>query len=424
LETPHIVIIGAGMAGLACAVALQREGISYELFDGADAPGGRVRTDQQDGYRLDRGFQILLTAYPAVRNWLNPRDLDLRAFQPGALVRIGDSFQPFHDVSRLPGSFFATAFSRVGSLSDKLRLRSLQKEVQQGEWQALFKAPEKKSSEFLRERGFSDQVIQRFFRPFFAGVFLDPALETSSRMLTFTLRMFAQGAAALPARGMESIVSQLAGQLYPEAIHLGKRVSTVFRGRIVFEGGGSMMARRIVLATDGTTAAKLCPAVRPPVWRMTNCFYYGFEGKLRNGGFLMLNGDGKGPINHAAILSEVVPEYAPRGRSLVCANTAGPTSLNGKGLEAAVRAQLANWLKVRPEKLQFLRNYDIPRALPYPAEGPLEQLGETGDIGDGIYVAGDHRAHPSLQGAMDSGIAVARRIISEVKESSASDWLD
>lgn len=424
METPHIVILGAGVAGLTCAAALEEAGISYEVFEAAEQAGGRVVTGVEDGFLLDRGFQVLPTAYPAVRRWLKPRDLELRAFQPGALVRIGERFFPFHDISRLPLSFLGTLISPVGGLGDKLRLRRLRNDVLRGEWQDLFSAPETTALEFLRSRGFSERVIQRFFRPFFGGIFLDRELSTSSRMLTFTLRMFTEGAASLPARGMQQVVKQLATRLPPEALHFGKRVSSISHGRVQIEGGGAVMARKIVIATDGASASRLDPRIPAPRWRSTTCFYYAFRGNLGNGGFLMLNGDSQGPINHAAILSEVVPEYAPRGQSLICANIVGDAGVSGAGLEAAVRGQLAAWLRVASETLRLLRVDEIPSALPVPAKGSQKLAAGDPQLDAERYVCGDHWAHPSLQGAMDSGQAVAERIIRESRDRGAGEWTD
>lgn len=383
-----------------------------------------MRTDVVEDFQLDRGFHVLLTAYPAVRRWFKPRELELRAFQPGALVRIGNGFQPFHDISRLPAQTLGVLFSRVSSFSDKLKLRKLRLELLEGTWDAAFSLPEQTSRDFLRSRGFSDRVIQRFFRPFFGGVFLEKDLNTSSRMLRFTMRMFAEGAAALPAGGMQSVPEQLSRRLSRDAIHLGKKATSVFKGRVIFDGGGSLYARKIVIATDGNSASRLDGRVVPPNWRSTACFYYAVEGTLQNGGFLMLNGDGNGPINHAAILSEVAPEYAPPGKTLVCANVIGPVEISGSGLESAVRAQLGSWLKVPAERLRLLRSYDIPHALPYHEEGTQKMAQVAPVVGDEIYVCGDHCGLPAMQGAMDSGLRVAQKIVAEVKERSALDWMD
>jgi phytoene dehydrogenase-like protein len=305
-----------------------------------------------------------------------------------------------------------------------LKVRKLRSEVVSGKWDAAFAAPESSALQFLRERGFSETIIQRFFKPFFGGVFLERELETSSRMLRFTMRMFSKGAAAVPAAGMQAVAQQLAARLPPEAIHLGKRVISLSRGRLLFESGGSLLARRIVIATDAAAGALLDARVRAPAWRSTCCFYYAFDGSLSNGGYLMLNGDGLGPVNHAAILSEVAPEYAPRGQTLVCANTAGPTEVTGSGLEAAVRAQMSAWLKVPGSALRLLKSYDLPNALPRPAHVGQDLIECDPELADDLYVCGDHCGIPSLQGAFDSGVRVAQRIVERAAERGTMDWLD
>ena len=205
-----VIIIGGGLAGLSCARELCARGLSCQLLEASDEIGGRVRTDALDGFLLDRGFQVFLTAYPEAQAVLDYPQLRLRRFAPGALVRYGGRFHRFTDPWRQPQHLLATLFSRVATLTDKLRIARFRRDTTRGELEGIYNRPETTTLELLRVRGFSRVIIERFFRPFLGGVFLDQQLLTSSRMCEFVFRMFATGDAALPENGMGEIPRQLA----------------------------------------------------------------------------------------------------------------------------------------------------------------------------------------------------------------------
>ena len=178
-----VIVIGGGLSGLACALRLQQGGLTPLVLEAADRPGGRIATDRLAGFRLDRGFQVLQTWYPQARRLLDYPALDLRAFYPGALVRIDDRFHRVSDVWRRPGRALEMLASPVGSLGDKLRLLALRRRALAGDLAELYGRPETTAIQRLRDLGFSSGMIERFFRPFFAGVFFVPDLDVSSRSL-------------------------------------------------------------------------------------------------------------------------------------------------------------------------------------------------------------------------------------------------
>jgi phytoene dehydrogenase-like protein len=201
----RVLVVGAGLAGLCCAERLADHGLAPLVLEAAEDVGGRVRTDEVEGCLLDRGFQVLLTAYPTAREVLDYQALHLQPFEPGALVRCGGRFHRVADPWRRPFAALQGVFGPIGSLSDKLRVAALRRRVLQGAVRDLFERPERTTMAALREAGFSTAMIDRFFRPFLGGVFLDTKLETSSRMFEFVFRMFASGDVAIPARGMQAI---------------------------------------------------------------------------------------------------------------------------------------------------------------------------------------------------------------------------
>jgi phytoene dehydrogenase-like protein len=410
----RVVVVGAGMAGLCCALKLQEMGIPCTVLEASDAPGGRIRTDKVDGFLLDRGFQVLLTAYPEARRLLSFQALKLRTFSPGALIRMDGKFRRIADPYRQPWTLPATLFSPVGNLKDKLRIARLRRHVLTGSIEDIFQRPETSALDALLEFGFSDRMIGSFFRPLFGGIFLETDLATSSRMLEFVFRMFSQGKAALPAAGMGAIPQQLAARLPAGSagtVRLGARVEALGEGEVHLVGGERIPATAVVLATEAPEAARLLPGLHPPGFHGTACLYFAADQAPLSKALLVLNGEGRGPVDNFCVPSAVAPSYAPAGKSLVSATVVGAAEANEKDLESEVRRHLVSWFGPVVESWRHLRTYRIPLALP--ARSSLEPAALPVRRRPGLYLCGDHRETPSLQGAMVSGRRAAEAVIED-----------
>ena len=217
------IIIGAGIAGLTCAKYLNDKGLPFIIIEAADAVGGRVRTDIVEGFRLDRGFQILLTAYPEAQQLLDYEALDLQKFRSGTMIRQGDKFTTMGDPFKEPSTLFSTLFAPIGSLADKLRIWRLIDDVDSVD-DTIFEKANTDTLTFLENYGFSEKAIQQFFRPFFGGVFLDDSLRTSASLFQFLFKQFYQGDVAVPRNGMSAIPEQIAQQLPQNSIRLNTKV--------------------------------------------------------------------------------------------------------------------------------------------------------------------------------------------------------
>lgn len=405
------VIIGAGVAGLCCALRLQEKNIPYLILEASDAPGGRVRTDKVDGFLLDRGFQVLLTAYPEARRLLDYKALRLRSFLSGALVRKGGKLHRVSDPFREPWGAPATLLAPIGSFQDKLLIARLRQHVRASTLEQIFTRPETTALEALRRFGFSDQIINAFFRPFFGGIFLETELTTSSRMLEFVFRMFSEGKAALPAEGIEAIPRQLASRLAKDSLRLGARVETIGTGEVRLAGGERVPAAAVVLATESTEAARLMPELHPPGWHDTACLYYAAAKSPLPKPILMLNGEGSGAVDNLCAPSAVAPTYAPAGQALVSATVVGAAQADEKDLDSEVRKQLTSWFGPEVGSWKHLRTYRIRQALP--ARKSLEPAALPVRRNPGLYICGDHRETPSLQGAMVSGRRAAEAVVED-----------
>jgi len=416
-----VVVVGAGVAGLACALELASAGTAVQVIEASDRPGGRVRTDVVDGFRLDRGFQVLLTAYPEARRLLDLAALDLRAFEPGALVRMRGRFEPLPDPLRRPWRAPAALWSRAMNASDKLGVLALRRRLAGRDVEALLAGDSRPTREALRDEGFSSWASERFFRPFLGGVFLERELATSSRAFRFVFRMFAEGDAALPAEGMEAIPRQLAARLPEGALRTGTAVRHVEPWRVTLADGSVLRTRAVVVATDPASAARLLPGLEVPPMNPATCLWLDAPASrplAALGRTLVLDGDGAGPVTHLCVASAVAPGYAPPGRALVSASVVGAADPDDEALAAAARRQLEGWLGPGVDAWRLLRVDRIPEALPRQEPGPFEPAPRPARRGWGLAVCGDHRDVASLQGALASGCRAAAAILDDLRASS------
>lgn len=410
----RVIIVGAGLAGLCCAKRLTEAGVECTVVEAAQHVGGRVATDEVDGFLLDRGFQVLLTAYPEAQEVLDYDKLNLRAYEPGAMIRIGSSFDVISDPWRSPGRLIKTALSKVGSLSDKLKIQTLRRQSRVGSIDDVFDAPEETTLQSLKKYGFSDQMIERFFRPFLGGVFLDRQLETSSRMLHFVFRMFSDGLAAVPEQGMGAIPIQIAEGLPEGAVRLNQPVSSVTSTEVTLSSGEVLPANAVVIATDQRHAADLVEELQPArQYRRVRCVYFSADEAPISDRMLVLNGNGEGPINNLSVPSQISKSAAPQGKHLVSV-TCLDDRLSDEAVNSAVQNQLKEWFGNVATSWKHLKTYDIPHALPNQSVPAFNPTWQPEKLNNGIYVCGDYRSQGSIQGAMVSGRLTADSVIASV----------
>jgi phytoene dehydrogenase-like protein len=417
MERADVVIIGAGLAGLCCARRLAESGVSCVVLESSDGIGGRVRTDQVDGFRLDRGFQVLLTAYPEAQKILDYKALDLRAFEPGALVHLGNRFCRVSDPWRRPSRALEALFSQVGTLSDKLRVAWLRAQVSQGSADDAFDGSDVSTLAFLRARGFSPNIIERFFRPFLGGILLERELRTQSSMFRFVLRMLACGDTSIPAGGMEQIPQQLASAIPSGSIRTGAKVQVLGKNQVTLRGGEQIGARAIVVATEGPEAGRLLRS-SAPASRGVACLYFAADRSPLAEPILVLNGDGDGLVNNLCVPTILSPALAPPGAALISATVLERTHTSTEQFEADVRDQLARWFGAPVWKWRLLRTYRILHAQPEPS---VARPVRSSSVAPNLYVCGDYCLHASIQGAMVSGRKAAEAVLVDlINQSSAA----
>ncbi|KUL42424.1 NAD(P)/FAD-dependent oxidoreductase [Actinoplanes awajinensis] len=406
-----VVIVGGGLAGLSAARRLDRAGVDWLLVEGSDRVGGRVATDVVDGWHLDRGFQVLNTAYPRLSALVDVDALDMRYFTSGVLVRRAGGLHRLENPLREPLTTPQTLLSGVGSLTDRLKFAALATRCATTPAARLLAAPETTTQEMLRKAGLSHRIIEEVLRPFLSGVFGDRSLDTSSHVTAMVLRSFTRGRIGVPAAGMAALPAAIAGPLPFPQLLIGARTLSVGPGLVVTEGG-EVHCRAVIVATDPVTASALLPQLPTPDMHGLTTFYFGAAQAPIDEPILLLDGDRREIIANTVVLSNAAPEYAPSGRSLIAASVVG-VSAPSSASEAVIRVELARMYGVPTDDWELLEVISIPHALPS-ARVPQNTLRKPVALGNGLFVAGDHRDSPSLQGAMAGGWRTAGEVLASL----------
>ncbi|QBR92247.1 FAD-dependent oxidoreductase [Nocardioides euryhalodurans] len=394
-----VVVVGAGLAGLAAAVRLQERGVDAILVEAADAVGGRVRTDVVDDFRLDRGFQLLNPAYPEAQRVLDLDALDLRAFDPGLAVAYDGRRYVLGDPRRMPATLPVDLTAPVGSVREKVSFGAWAAQLGIGSADSIRASADRPLLEELRARGLDGALTERVLRPFLSGVLGETELASSQRMASFLLRSFARGNPSVPAAGMQAMPDQLAARLVAGTLHLGVRAGPVTSGGVDTDAG-RVAARAVVVATDPVMAFELGAVPATPMRSLTT-WWFATDVPPTERPLLHVDGEQRGPLANAVVMTNAAPSYAPAGGVLVGATAVG---VHRDAAEAA-RRHAGHLFGADSTRWSLLRTDVIEGALPaHPAGQPLAR---RVDLGDGLFVAGDHRATPSIQGALVSGRRVA-----------------
>ncbi len=423
------VVAGGGVAGLVAARHLAERGVDVTVYERESEPGGRVRSERRDGFVLDRGFQVLFTAYPEARHHLDYDALDLRAFAPGATVCRPNHRATLADPLRDPTALVETAFTREVTLRDKLRVLRLRRELARKPTGDAVRGPDRTIREYLREKGFSGRFLRNFAAPFYGGITLDRSLSTSSSVFEFTFEMLASGETVVPARGMGAISRQLADRARDAGatVETGVEVTGVEAGDqpAVELGGETRTADAVVVATDPPTARE-CTGVDAVPTDARGCVtqYYRLPADAwpDTGRRLLLNAgedaapgaDDPGP-NHVAPLSEVAPEYAPDGVALVSATYLGQPDASDDDLGARTYSTLASWFPERSfADLRVVHTERVPFAQFAQPPGIFDALPDNRAPDGSVYLAGDYTETSSSNGAMASGREAAEAVLSDL----------
>ena len=393
--TAPVVVVGAGAAGLACALTLHRAGVPVRVIEAADRVGGRVATDTFGGFRCDRGFQVLVDSYPEARALLDYRALRLGRFRPGALVRWRGRFHRLADPRRAPLAALSALGSALAGWRNGLAALHLARHGLAG-GSAL---------DAVRAAGFTPELVDAFFRPWFGGIFLDRALGVAAERANTVVARFASGAAAVPAGGMAAIPHQLAAGLPAGVVALGRTVRAVCADGVTMADGEEVAARAVVVAVAPPAAARLVPGFSALAFLTVRAVHFAVPAPLPfDGRWLVLDGDGTGPATTLASPSAVAAGYAPPGQHLLTASVLGDAEDDPA---AAVLAQCRAWFGSAVDGWRHL----VTQRIAYAQHRQHPGDPTTPRRVSGLYIAGDHTTEASLDGALRSGRLAAEAIL-------------
>jgi phytoene dehydrogenase-like protein len=400
----EVAIIGAGLAGLACAIELQKNKIDFQIFEASNGVGGRVRSDVIDGFILDRGFQLYNPSYAEGKRLLDYQDLDLKPFTPGVAIRDGKRLRLVVDPFRSRDFRFRLLRDLPGNPFSQLGLvRYFLKYLITSDAQ-IATTKDISAQTSLTKSGIKGALLEKLFRPFLQGVFLESELSTSRKFLDVVLKNFLQGIPSVPAKGMQEISNQLAAKLPKEKISLNTKVLSI-SGNKLTTSEGEIEARKIVVATDPTTAISWLK-LEPKKMHSVTTWYFKADKSINSivkaKPILFVDAQKTGPLTNAVVITNAAPSYAPNGEVLVSASAISP---NENADLLSVKKHLSLLFGVNTDSWQLIKEYKIKEALP--AMIPPFSLVSSNQINNDLFVAGDHRVTSSIQGALLSGTNTA-----------------
>ena len=409
MDQQKIYIIGAGISGLIAAYELERAGYSPQILEASDGVGGRVRTDIENGFLLDRGFQVLLTAYPEAKRYLDYEKLKLKMFDPGAIIFKPGDFFAVHDPLRNPMRLFGMAFSKVGTLKDKFKIFTLTNSLKKKSEEKIFAEPSLTTIDFLRNYGFSETIIDNFFKPFFKGIFLENGLQTSSRMFNFVFKMFSIGFAAIPERGMQEIPDQLKNKLQKTVFHFNSPVEKVEGNTIFLRNGNKIQADKVIIASRPD---RMLPQLAGQVkeYRKVINLYFSLEKSFIAQPMIGLVPDSQYLINNFVFMTDVSKSYSSSGKALLSV-TVTQDSKADELLVKMVALELEALTGIKANFFHHIKTYEITEALPQVEDMQYTISPTNTKIQDDVYLAGDYLLNGSINAAMTAGRKAAEAVM-------------
>ncbi|MFL2993991.1 MAG: FAD-dependent oxidoreductase [Candidatus Neomarinimicrobiota bacterium] len=397
------VIIGGGLSGLTCAVRLEEQKRDYMLIEKSNRLGGRVGSIYENGNIYDIGFQVFNTAYQNTIRLFDDNEIRLRMFKPGAVIHDGSSFKLISDPLRDPKQLFVSLFSSLSSFKDKLRVLSLIFDLSNYDIQKD-KSEDMTTIDFLKKRKFSDKFIELFFNPFFAGIFLEKDLKTSSKFFKYVFSNFSKGLACIPQNGMQTIPDLIAKNINSDRILLNQSLEKIEDGKaLIFNNGLCLQASNIVLT--GGSHEKI--GLNPVKYNSVENLYFVSDIDIKNGKYIHLFPKDS-IINNIAVLNKISKHYC-KSNNLLSISIIGRNSKDKLDI-ALIKKRLSNYFGGNESNYDYVRNFSIKNATIMQGNNFYQSNSQPAP--KGFIIAGDHSFYGSIEGAVLSGIKASEEVLS------------
>jgi protoporphyrinogen oxidase len=403
-----IYIIGAGVSGLIAAYELEQEGYHPIIIEQTDEVGGRVKTIHEKGYALDLGFQVLLSAYPLAKKYLDLDALELHKLESGALIYVNDKTYRIGDPMRNWKMLFPTIFSDIGSIRDKLKVLKLNNRLKRKSIHEIFESPETTTLQYLIEFGFSSKIIERFFKPFFAGIFLESNIRTSSRMFEFVYKMFGEGYATIPKLGIGEISNQLKNKLHNTEFIFNCEVKDITNDKILMVSGENLPHDGVIIATNSTSMIRSHKGADMK-WKSCMCLYFEVDQTNIPANTIALIADGGNYTNNLYAYTDV-----KTGKTILSVTTLEHMNKTDAEIIENIIAEVKKYTGAL--KVDFIHHYRIKQALPDIQNLKMTVQSAENQVMDNIFLAGDALMNGSLNAAMESGYIAAKSLLEKRKE--------
>jgi protoporphyrinogen oxidase len=398
-----IHIIGAGISGLIAAYELEQTGYKPTIIEKSYGVGGRVKTINEDGLALDLGFQVLLSAYPMANKYLDMDQLKLTKLESGALVYADGKSYLIGDPLRNWKVLVPTLMADIGSINDKLKILKLNLKVKNKSLEEIFNSPETTTQEYLVDFGFSPRIIGRFFKPFFAGIFLEPDLKTSSRMFEFVYKMFGEGYACIPKLGIGEISKQLKSKLKNTNFIFNTEVEKVTSTDIITSSGEQIPHKGVIVTNN---ASSIIDGHKAPVisWKECMCLYFEVDKTNIPGGTIGLVTETDSYSNNLYAYKDT-----STGKNILSITTLQHNNKSDEEIIEKVIEEIKKYTGA--SQVSYIQNYRIKQALPDIGNLSLTAKPKEIEVRENVFLAGDYLLNGSLNAAMESGKLAAQGII-------------
>ncbi|MCH9633470.1 MAG: hypothetical protein S4CHLAM7_01950 [Chlamydiae bacterium] len=399
----HVLIVGGGLSGISAALEVEKLGGKVTLFEADSSLGGRVKTDEYEGFKLDKGFQVLLTSYPAVRQLSVLKSLELGKFQSGAMCYLRYEWLGIYNPLKHPFKFIKSLFFLPSRFL--LDLLKLSKPF------FSFKKAQGTTVDVIKKLKLSDSFIRLFIQPFFGGVFLERKLKTRASLFQKYLRFFSRGRAGLPINGMQQLAYELQKKMEFSEIHTDAFVTKISKRQVTLSDGRTFKGDAVIVALSNPALCDLVPEIKKIKSLSVTCLYFSIEGGLLDPEPILYLGE-EGPVNNFCFPNRVQASYAPEGKDLLSVTVVDPKWQGHPNLENHVKAQIANKFNISEFELTFLKAYHIAHALPSQRGAPHHAKNISKNL-NGVFLAGEEVNFASINGALRSGQRAARAAMQE-----------